>query len=166
MAALVLSILGLAASPGGLSGDASRLAGELDAAGLRQKIAHEKGRVVLLNFWATWCVPCREEFPELARLQRRHRAAGLRVVGVTTDFENQIAAVEKFLLEQAPPFPNYWKKSGGDDEKFIDAVDSAWGGELPFSVLYDRAGKKVRVYSGVIPIASAEKEIRKLLAAR
>jgi hypothetical protein len=45
-------------------------------------------------------------------------------------------------------------------------VDSSWGGELPFSVLYDRSGQKVRVYSGSLPIAAAEKEIRKLLAAR
>lgn len=121
---------------------------------------------MLLNFWATWCVPCREEFPELARLQERHRAAGLTVVGVSTDFDRERAAVEKFLAEQRPPFTNYRKKSGGDDESFIDAVDSSWGGELPFSVLYDRSGRKVRVFSGSLPIAAAEKEIRRLLAAR
>ena len=47
-----------------------------------------------------------------------------------------------------------------------EAVDPKWGGELPFSVLYDRSGKKVRVYSGSLPVAAAEKEIRRLLAAR
>lgn len=150
----------LAAAP------ASKLAGELDAPGLQRTIAREKGRVVLLNFWATWCVPCREEFPELARLQERHRAAGLTVVGVSTDFDGERAAIEKFLAEQRPPFPNYRKKSGGDDEKFINTVDSSWGGELPFSVLYDRSGRKVRIFSGSLPIAAAEKEIRSLLAAR
>ena len=143
---------------------ASRLAGELDAPGLQRTIAREKGRVVLLNFWATWCVPCREEFPELSRLQERHRAAGLTVVGVSIDFDGERASVEKFLAEQRPPFANYRKKSGGDDEKFIDAVDPSWGGELPFSVLYDRAGRKVRVYSGSLPLSAAEKEIRRLLA--
>jgi len=143
----------------------SRLAGELDARGLAQAIAHEKGRVVLLNFWATWCVPCREEFPELSRLQQRHRRAGLQIVGVSTDFERARPEVERFLAEQRPSFPNYRKKSGGDQD-FIEAVDSSWSGELPFSVLYDRSGKKVRVFSGSVPIAAAEKEIRKLLAAR
>lgn len=156
----VLFLSCLAAAP------VSRLAGELDAPGLQRTIAREKGRVVLLNFWATWCAPCREEFPELARLQERHRAAGLTVVGVSTDFDRERAAVEKFLAEQRPPFPNYRKKSGGDDGKFIDAVDSSWGGELPFSVLYDRSGRKVRVFSGSLPIAAAEKEIRSLLAVR
>ena len=150
---------------GSLAGGAlTRLAGEIDAAGLREAVAREKGHVVLVNFWATWCVPCREEFPSLARLQERNRSAGLRVVGVSTDFENQRTAVEKFLAERRPPFPNYHRKKGGDDQDFIDAVDSRWGGELPFSVLYDRSGRKVRAFSGKLPIAAAEREIRKLLA--
>ena len=144
----------------------SRLAGELDAGGLVDAIARQKGRVVLVNFWATWCVPCREEFPLLSRLQTRHRRAGLAVLGVSTDFQKETAAVEKFLLEQKPTFPNYRKKSGGDDQKFIEAVDPKWGGELPFSVLYDRSGRKVRVYSGELEIAALEKEIVTLLGAR
>ena len=155
----LLFILGAGAAPA-----SSRLAGELDAAGLREAIAREKGRVVLVNFWATWCVPCREEFPDLSSLQERNRAAGLRVVGISTDFASQKGAVEKFLAERRPAFPNYRKKSGGDDQDFIDAVDSSWAGELPFSVLYDRSGKKVKVFSGKLPIAAAEREIRKLLA--
>jgi thiol-disulfide isomerase/thioredoxin len=150
---------------GSLAGETpTRLAGEIDAAGLREAVAREKGHVVLVNFWATWCVPCREEFPSLARLQERNRSAGLRVMGVSTDFENQRTAVEKFLDERRPPFPNYHRKKGGDDQDFIDAVDSRWGGELPFSVLYDRSGRKVRAFSGKLPIAAAEREIRKLLA--
>jgi thiol-disulfide isomerase/thioredoxin len=144
----------------------SSLAGELDAAGLRQTLAREKGHVVLVNFWATWCVPCREEFPELSKLQRKHGARGLQVIGVSTDFANQQDAVRRFLSEQRPSFPNYRKKSGGDDQDFIEAVDSSWGGELPFSVLYDRSGRKVRVFSGSLPVASVEKEVRKLLESR
>jgi thiol-disulfide isomerase/thioredoxin len=162
--AIVALLLGLAA--GAVPAAApSRLAGELDAAGLRDAIAREKGHVVLVNFWATWCVPCREEFPALSRLQQRNATAGLRVVGISTDFASQKAAVEKFLAERHPAFPNYRKKTGGDDQDFIDAVDSSWGGELPFSVLYDRSGKKVKSFSGKLPIAAAEREIRKLLAA-
>jgi thiol-disulfide isomerase/thioredoxin len=143
-----------------------QLAGELDAAGLRQTLARERGRVVLLNFWATWCVPCREEFPDLSKLQRKHGPAGLQVIGISTDFAKQKAAVRKFLADQRPSFPNYRKKSGGDDQDFIEAVDSSWGGELPFSVLYDRSGRKVRVFSGSLPVASVEREVRKLLEAR
>ncbi|HVE65005.1 MAG TPA: TlpA disulfide reductase family protein [Thermoanaerobaculia bacterium] len=163
-AILAAAVLG---SGGALSGaPPSRLAGELDAGGLLQAISREKGRVVLVNFWATWCVPCREEFPLLTRLEKKHRRAGLSVLGVSTDFQKEKAAVEKFLAQQKPSFPNYRKKSGGDDQKFIEAVDSSWGGELPFSVLYDRSGRKVRVFSGELEIAVVEKQIVQLLGAR
>ena len=143
----------------------SRLAGELDARGLERAISREKGRVLLLNFWATWCVPCREEFPSLSRLQQKHRKSGLTVLGVSTDFQKQLAEVEKFLGRQRPSFANYRKKSGGDDQDFIEAVDPSWGGELPFSVLYDRTGKKVKIYSGKLEIPAVEREIVRLLAA-
>jgi thiol-disulfide isomerase/thioredoxin len=139
------------------------IAGEVDAKGLSDAIAREKGKVVLVNFWATWCVPCREEFPDLTRLQKAYESRGLRVIGVSTDFAKETAAVEKFLAEQKPSFPNYRKKSGGDDQVFIDAVEKSWGGELPFSVLYGRDGKKAGTLSGKHSYADYEAEIRKLL---
>jgi thiol-disulfide isomerase/thioredoxin len=156
-AAVVLSLL-LAAGQGG-----SRLAGEVDAKGLEQRLAQEKGRVVLLNFWATWCEPCREEFPALSRLQKAYAGKGLTVLGVSTDLGSQVAEVEKFLAEQRPSFPNYLKKPSGDDQNFIDAVDRSWGGELPFTVVYGRDGKKVRVLSGKHSYGDFEREVAKLL---
>ena len=65
--------------------------------GQQVSLASLKGKVVMVNFWATWCVPCREEFPFLTRLQKKHRGAGLSVLGVSTDFQKEKAAVEKFL---------------------------------------------------------------------
>ena len=102
--------------------DASRLKGEVDARGLAQAIAHEKGKVVLVNFWATWCVPCREEFPDLVRLEAAYRDKGLAVLGVSTDLGRDLSAVEKFLATHKPGFPNYHKAKGGDDQDFIDAI--------------------------------------------
>jgi thiol-disulfide isomerase/thioredoxin len=118
---------------------------------------------VLVNFWASWCLPCREEFPALVRLQDRLGKQGLSIVGVSIDTSRQIPAVEKFLEEMRPSFPNYRKRSGGDDGEFIDAVEKSWGGELPFSVLYDRTGKKARVLSGPRTEKDFEKEIRAFL---
>jgi thiol-disulfide isomerase/thioredoxin len=82
---------------GTVAAEASRLAGELDLAGLEKRLAQEKGRVVLLNFWATWCEPCREEFPALSKLQKAYAGKGLRVLGLSTDFASQIPAVETVL---------------------------------------------------------------------
>lgn len=142
----------------------SRLRGELDAAGLQRVLAAQKGKVVVLNFWATWCVPCREEFPDLGRLQTAYRERGFAVIGISTDFASQRPAVEKFLADLKPPFSNYVKKPGGDDQRFIDAVERSWGGELPFTVLYDRSGRKAKVLSGKHSYAEYEKEIRPLLS--
>jgi thiol-disulfide isomerase/thioredoxin len=141
----------------------SHLSGELDAKSFAARVAAEKGHVVLVNFWATWCVPCREEYPDLVKLQKAYGEKGLRVIGISTDFDKQLPAVETFLAKQRPPFPNYHRKSGGDDQDFIEAVDSKWTGELPFSVLFDRDGRKVRVLAGKSSYADFESEVRAIL---
>ncbi len=143
--------------------DAPRLSGELDAKGLSAAIGKQKGKVVLVNFWATWCVPCRQEFPDLVKLEKAYRARGLAVIGVSTDLAKDLPAVEKFLASARPDFPNYRKKSGGDDQDFIESVDGRWGGELPFSVLYARDGKKARALSGMQSYAEFEKAVSALL---
>ena len=139
--------------------DATLLKGEVDGTELSAAIAREKGHVVLVNFWATWCVPCREEFPDFVRLEKAYRERGLRVLGVSTDLAKDLPKIEKFLAAGHPDFPNYRKKSGGDDQDFIESVDARWGGELPFTVLYGRDGKKLRTLSGKQSYADLEKAV-------
>jgi thiol-disulfide isomerase/thioredoxin len=143
--------------------EGSGLAGEVDARDLVRTIAGDRGRVVLVNFWATWCVPCRQEFPDLVRLEKAYRARGLKVIGVSIDVAKDMPAIQKFLTAASPDFPNYRKKSGGDDQDFIEAVDPKWGGELPFSVLYRRDGKKAVTLSGKQSYANFEHALAPLL---
>ena len=143
--------------------DAPRLAGDLDAKGLAAAVEKERGKVVVVNFWATWCVPCREEFPGLVRLESAYRARGVAVLGVSIDLAKDRPKVERFLAANQADFPNYVKRAGGDDQDFIDAVDPKWGGELPFTVLYGRDGKKARVLSGMQSYADFEKAVADLL---
>jgi thiol-disulfide isomerase/thioredoxin len=159
-----LAALGLTLVLGAaLAADAPRLKGEIDAKQFHELVAREKGKVVLVNFWATWCVPCREEFPDLVRLEAAYRSKGVTVIGVSTDLGKDVSAVEKFLAANDPAFANYHKKIGGDDQDFIDSVDPKWGGELPFSVLYARDGHKAAALSGKQSKADFEREIGKLL---
>lgn len=160
-ACAALFLFALAAT--GRAADATLLKGEIDGKQLSTAIAAEKGHVVLVNFWATWCVPCREEFPDFVRLEKALRNRGLRVIGVSTDLAKDLPKVEKFLAAAHPDFPNYRKKSGGDDQDFIEAVDSKWGGELPFTVLYGKDGRKLKVLSGKQSYADLEKAVAPLL---
>jgi thiol-disulfide isomerase/thioredoxin len=159
IAALVLFAGGFAAQ----AADATLLTGEVDGKKLAATIAREKGHVVLVNFWATWCVPCREEFPDLVRLEKAYRDRGLRVLGVSADLAKDLPKIEKFLAAARPDFPNYCKKSGGDDQDFIESVDPNWGGELPFTVLYAKDGKKARTLSGKQSYADLERAVSALL---
>jgi len=118
----------------------------------------QSAKPVLVDFWATWCVPCREEYPDLVRLHRELGPRGFKVVGVSTDFQSQRGAVDKFLDAMKPGFPNYWKK-GGNEQAFIDSVDRDWGGELPFSVLYARDGSRVKSLSGKHSYTDYRREI-------
>ena len=142
--------------------EATRLAGEVDAKSLPALIARSSGKVVLVNFWASWCGPCREEFPDLVRLEKAYRDKGLVVLGISTDFSKALPAVEKFLARAQPDFPNY-RKSNGDEQAFIESIDPKWGGELPFSVLFARDGKKVATLSGKHSYAEYESAVGKLL---
>ena len=161
-AVAALLLLGFSAV-GALAADAPKLAGDLDAKGLADAVARNQGKVVVVNFWATWCVPCREEYSDLIRLEKTYRDRGVAVLGVSIDFAKDLPKVEKFLAENHPEFPNYMKRAGGDDQDFIDAVDPKWGGELPFTVIYGRDGKKAKVLSGKQTYASFEKAIAGLL---
>ena len=88
-------------------------------------------KAVLVNVWATWCDPCREELPVIARFYRQHRAQGLRLVLVSADDEDGGAEVARVLAAAGMPgdTPSFIKH--GDDMKFIDGLDRRWSGALP-----------------------------------
>src|ERR1041384_5011802 len=81
-------------------------------------------KVVLVNMWATWCGPCREEFPDIVRLAKNYRDRGLRVVFVSWDTD--AAVTWRFLAKQGVDFPSYIKADSERDPAFIDAIEPRW----------------------------------------
>ncbi|PYT10740.1 MAG: hypothetical protein DMG59_28080 [Acidobacteria bacterium] len=134
----------------------------VDEAGYPKLVASHKGKVLLVDFWATWCKPCRAQTPELVKLSQKLRGRGLDVVTISADEPEQEAAALKLLKDDGVSGPAYLKKAMDDDE-FDRLIDAKWSGALPELFLYDRSGKKVRSFIGETPVRDVEAAVEKLL---
>jgi thiol-disulfide isomerase/thioredoxin len=134
----------------------------VDQPGYAKLVAAHKGKVVLVEFWATWCKPCRAEMPELVKLEQKLRDRGFELVTISTDEPEAQPAALKVLADNHVPGATYLRKAA-DDDKFCDAIDVKWGGALPALFLYDRNGKKVRSFIGETPVPTIEAAISKVL---
>ncbi|MHB1096032.1 MAG: TlpA family protein disulfide reductase [Gemmatimonadaceae bacterium] len=114
-----------------------------------------RGHVVLVNFWATWCLPCRAEMPLLQAMAYRHDSAGLVVLGLSVDRTGP-ETVREFLTERSITYP---VAMVGRD------VETAFGGMqgYPTSVLLDRTGRVRYKVLGPLAMASLEPAVRRLL---
>lgn len=117
----------------------------VDRAGFDLVLAKHKGQVVLVDYWATWCAPCRKKFPHTVALAKEHQADGLAVIGVAMDDDEAHEDVVKFLAEQQATFDNLRSKTGASDESF-EAFDVP-GGTLPCLRLFDRDGKAIKTFA-------------------
>ena len=100
-------------------------------------ITKHHGKVVLVDFWATWCGPCVKEFPHLVELSNKHRDAGLAVISVSMNEPKDRPSVLAFLERQKADFENLLPEYGAGS-KFLEAFDLR--GDVPFYKLYDSKG--------------------------
>ena len=125
-----------------------------DADGRVVRLADFKGKVVLLNFWATWCDPCRIEIPWFVEFERRHKAQGFAVVGVSMD-EDGWQAVKPFVSETGI---NYRVLLGDDKTaQLFGGIDS-----LPTSFVIDREGRIAAVHIGLVSKSRYEHDLEQL----
>ncbi len=124
-----------------------------DARGRALTLSDYRGKVVLVNFWASWCPPCKTETPWLVDLHRRYADRGFTVIGVT--FDGDWAKANAFAASAAIDYP----LAAGDD-----AAAKAYGAEsLPVSVLIDAEGHIAARFAGLLAVDGAEREIQRLL---
>ena len=157
-----VSAIGLAVA-GAPQGKAPHDPQVIDAQGYEKIVQQHRGRPLLMTFWATWCEPCRDEYPMLNELAKEYGPKGLQVVGVNFDDEGDLILMRRFIARYKPVFPNYRKQHGGEAE-FKQVVWPDWNGALPASFFYDKDGKQVGHTLGAGTRESYEAAIRQLLS--
>jgi thiol-disulfide isomerase/thioredoxin len=143
------------------AGAQSRLT-PLDETVYQRTLTAHKGRVVLVDLWATWCAPCLEELPALVKLEAKYRGRGFRLITISCDEPAEQTQALRVLQQHGAPMPAFLKQVK-NDENFINWLDRKWSGALPALFLYDRAGRRVSSFVGETDLAELEKTIRKLL---
>lgn len=112
----------------------------------RKQIATSHAALTLVHVWATWCQPCREEFPELLKVYDAYRKDGLDLKLVSADNPDDLETVNTFLREQDSPVDSL--VSTDLDENFIELFSPKWSGALPASFFFDSNGKLVAEWEG------------------
>jgi thiol-disulfide isomerase/thioredoxin len=139
----------------------------LDAAGIKQLFARgtpPNDRPLLVNFWATWCEPCREEFPDLVKIDADYRGRGLQFAAISVDDPGEAdKGVPKFLTEMRAQMPAYILNVT-DSEPVINSVDPDWGGELPATFLFDKHGQVVFKHKGRVNPTELRAALDKVLS--
>src|SRR4030095_1540632 len=129
-----------------------------DLFGVEQKLSSYRGRVVVLNFWATWCGPCVKEMPDLAAIQNQYAALGVQVIGAAADSLAEQKQVREFITTVKINFPVWLGATTGDMAQF------GLGPALPGTAIIGRDGKIVAIYPGVIKEADLKKQLDILIA--
>jgi thiol-disulfide isomerase/thioredoxin len=127
------------------------------------RAVHEPGaKAVLVNMWASWCGPCREEFPDLVRVQREFAPQGLRVVFVSWDDTTNEAAA--FLGKRGVSTPSFLKLGKQSDQDFLAALDPKLTGALPTTLIYDGKGRLLQSWEEEASYDKFKQAVQKALS--
>ncbi len=160
-----LTITLVAAAAGSAAGaDTPRIDVQLASAGQIKALHDAAGRPRLVNFWATWCGPCKEEFPQLVSLFHRFQPKGLEFVTVSADDKGNRDQVLKFLRENQASGRNLLF-NGKDTAGMLESFDRKWKQILPYTVLFDGRGKVVFRREGQVDPSDLENALEKVLDA-
>lgn len=135
---------------------------QIDIEGLK-KLLKPNGKPLLINFWATWCDPCREEFPDLVKLDAEYKGRVDFITVSLDDLDDIATLVPKFLLEVKADMPAYLLKTP-DESAAISMVAKDWSGNLPLTVLYNTSGEQAYMRAGKFKYETLRNELAKVVA--
>jgi thiol-disulfide isomerase/thioredoxin len=138
-----------------------QLRGTVNAKQVQALVDESKGKVVVVNFWATWCPPCVREFPALIKAYEQYHGKGVNMYAVSMNAPEEKAEIDEFLQTHKPPFPIYLKDA--KDETFNEAMVKGWFGEMPMTLVFDTTGKQVAAHSAEITFAELSSKLDPLL---
>jgi thiol-disulfide isomerase/thioredoxin len=135
----------------------------IDSAGYQQILAKYRGKPLVVNFWATWCEPCRDEYPLIVELAAQFKPQGVNVIGINMDDDSDMNLVRRFIARTQPHFPNYRQKPGIDLDAFYKGINPAWNGTMPQTIFYTRDGHVATFFLGTRARPVFEQTFRDLL---
>jgi len=167
---LCILLLSFAAPAQKQKGDAAKprkpvaVVSPIDTAALKGLITQQRERPLLVNFWATFCDPCRDEFPDLVKIDKDYRSRSLEFVTVSLDdFSDINTSVPQFLDSMKATMPAYLLNVS-DPEPAINLVDRRWQGDLPATFLYNEKGEVVYKHIGRVNTAELRAAIEKVVS--
>ena len=130
--------------------------------GLNKLIEERHGKILLLNVWATWCNPCRKEFPELVKLQHDYQNSNVEIVAISVDYLDEInSKIIPFIKDKKVNFKVFvqdFEQQGG----FINTLNEEWNGGLPVTVIFDEKGEQKIFISGAHDYAYFKQQLEKI----
>ncbi|MGH2567409.1 MAG: TlpA family protein disulfide reductase [Bacteroidota bacterium] len=142
-----------------------RLIESIDENGFQDLVAQRNGKILFLNFWATWCQPCVEEFPDIVKLANEMSDKKVEFVAVSLDFPDEVESkILPFLQDKKVPF-KVFVADLRDQDAFITIVNPSWAGALPATAIYDLNGQQQSFVVGQQSFAQFKRELQKLFVA-
>ena len=129
---------------------------------IKSLVQENKGKVVVVNFWATWCPPCVKEFPDIIKLYQNYQPKGVEVIAVSMNEPDEMEDIKEFIDKYKPPFSIY--RAASAEEAFYQEFDKDWFGQMPTTVIYDTTGKVSHLHMNPITYPELEKYVTAALS--
>lgn len=128
-----------------------------------ETIKQHSGKVIFVNVWATWCSPCRKEFPDINKIQENFKGENFQMISISADYPDEIKTkILPFLSKFNIDFPVF-VQNFKDSQDFINMINKKWNGALPATMIIDKKGRISSFSIGLKDYNYFESEIKKLL---
>jgi thiol-disulfide isomerase/thioredoxin len=134
----------------------------VDDVWLKNKINNRDGKILFVNFWATWCEPCVEEFPDLVKIYNENKNSNFEFLSVSVNLPSEIdGKVKPFLKMQSADFPVVVIEEKRSEE-IINLINPKWDGTVPATIIYDENGKRKEFFAEAKSYEFFHKSIEKV----